>query len=116
HAGTTGTESPEVIPGEDWHRLGAPVCGQSEAPPPVETGQRRITRGTIPSCARASCTDSTENRTDGTHGAGIIRAPVPRPVPRPAPLHPSHAHCGLADGGKARRVGMTLRHEQPVAG
>ena len=36
-------------------------------------GQQRITRGTIPGCARASCTDSTGNRTGGTRGAGIIR-------------------------------------------
>ena len=28
----------------------------------------------------------------------------------------AYAHCGLADGGKARRLGMTLCHEQPVAG
>ena len=42
-----------------------------------------ITRGTIPSRAGASCTDSTGNRTDGTHGAGITRRPGPRIGPRP---------------------------------
>jgi len=52
------------------------------------TDDLRITRGTIPVRARASCTDSTGNRTDGTHGAGIIRRPGPRTGPRPRPLRP----------------------------
>jgi len=29
---------------------------------------------------------------------------------------PSHTYRGLANCGKARQLGMTLRHEQPVAG
>jgi hypothetical protein len=53
-----------------------------------KTGQRRITRGTRRGCARASCTDSTADRTDGTRGAGIIRRPGPRTGPRPRPLRP----------------------------
>jgi len=28
----------------------------------------------------------------------------------------NHAYRGLADCGKACQLGMTLRHEQPVAG
>ena len=37
------------------------------------TDDLRITRGTIPNHARASCTDGTGYRTDGPRGAGIIR-------------------------------------------
>ena len=47
------------------------------------TDDLRITRGLLPACARATCTDSTDHRTDGTHDAGIIRHAVPRTVPRP---------------------------------
>jgi hypothetical protein len=46
------------------------------------TIQRRITRGPLPAYARATCTDSTAHRTDGTRCGGIIRRAVPRPVPR----------------------------------
>src|SRR5262249_19515475 len=49
----------------------------------------RITRGTRPGRARASCTDSTGHRTDGTRGAGIIRRPGPRTGPRLTPLRAS---------------------------
>jgi hypothetical protein len=69
-------------------RLGRPVRGQNEGRPPVETGQRRVTRGTRRGCARASCTDSTGHRTDRTRGAGIIRRPGPRTGPRPRPRVP----------------------------
>jgi hypothetical protein len=48
------------------------------------TDDLRITRGTIPSRACASCTDSTGNGTDCTLGAGIIRRPGPRPTVRQA--------------------------------
>jgi len=48
-----------------------------------EADQWRITSGVLPACARATCTDSTDNRTDGTHDAGIIWHAVPRTVPRP---------------------------------
>ena len=105
------------------------------------TDDLRITRGTIPSRTPASCTDSTDHRTDGTHRAGTIQGAVPRTVPRPRPcvtpscslcvtslrhsrqdsqhtVDPrlSHAYRGLANCGKARQLKMTLRHEQPVAG
>jgi hypothetical protein len=49
------------------------------------TDDLRITRGTRRACARASCTDSTGHRTDGTRGAGIIRRPGPRTGPRRDP-------------------------------
>jgi hypothetical protein len=52
------------------------------------TDELRITRGMPPACARATCTDSTANRTDGCRGAGIIRQAVPRTVPRPKALYP----------------------------
>jgi hypothetical protein len=53
------------------------------------TPDHRITRGTLPACARATCTDGTGQRTDGTRGAGIIRRPGPRLGPHPRP-------CALA--------------------
>ena len=77
------------------------------------TDDLRITRGMLPASARATCTDSTGNRTDSTQGAGIIRRPVPRPVPRPRPLRLAVL---LTVPGKARQPGMTLRHGQPAAG
>jgi hypothetical protein len=105
------------------------------------TDDLRITRGLLPGRAPASCTDSTDHRIDGTRRAGTIHGPVPRTVPRPQPcvtlscslcvtslrhshqnsqhaVDPrlSHAHRGLANCGKARQLGMTLRHGQPVAG
>ena len=52
------------------------------------TDDLRITRGTRRGCARASCTDSTGDRTDGTRGTGIIRRPGPRTGPRPRPCVP----------------------------
>ena len=42
----------------------------------------------LPARARASCTDSTGNRMDGTRGAGIIRRPGPRTGPRSSPVPP----------------------------
>ena len=54
------------------------------------TDDLRITRGTIPRCARASCTDSTGNRTGSARGAGITRRPGPRTGPRPTPLRVGH--------------------------
>ena len=47
------------------------------------TDDLRITGGVLPACAHATCTDSTDHRTDGAHDAGIIRRAVPRTVPRP---------------------------------
>ena len=68
---------------------------------------------------------------------GLSKGPVPRPLPFVTPslftvrnvtaaLAPrlpaccrcalSHAYRGLANCGKARQLGMTLRHKQPVAG
>ena len=49
----------------------------------LKSCRRRITSGVLPACARATCTDSTDPRTDGTQDAGIIRYAVPRTVPRP---------------------------------
>jgi integrase len=57
------------------------------------TDDLRITRGTRRACARASCTDSTGDRTDGTRGAGIIRRPGPRTGPRPRPCVPASCYC-----------------------
>ena len=45
---------------------------------------RRIMRTTAPSTMSASCTDDTDNRTDGTHRAGITWRAGPRTGPRPA--------------------------------
>jgi hypothetical protein len=53
-----------------------------------KTGQRRITRGTIPSRAPASCIDSTCNRTYSMRSAGIIRGSGPRTGPRSRSLRP----------------------------
>ena len=44
------------------------------------TDDLRITRGTLPSRTRPSCTDSTGHCTDDTRRAGIIRQPGPQPV------------------------------------
>ena len=45
----------------------------------LESNRRpRIMRGMRPDRVHASCTDSTEYRTDGTRHAGIIRQPIPR--------------------------------------
>ena len=61
------------------------------------TDDLRITRGTIPGHAPASCADSTEHRTDGTRRAGIIQGPVPRTVPRPRPcVTPSCSLCVMS--------------------
>ena len=104
------------------------------------TDDLRITRGTIPSRAHASCTDSTDHRINGIRRAGTIQGPVPRTVPRPrrcvtlscslCVTSPTHSHQdsqhaagarsviayrGLADCGKACQLGMTPRREQPVA-
>ena len=49
------------------------------------TDDLRITRGLRPGRPGASCTDSTDHRTDGTHGAGNIRSLGPRTGPRPGP-------------------------------
>jgi hypothetical protein len=46
----------------------------------------RIMRTTVPCTVAASCTDDTENGTDGTHRAGIIPWAIPRTIPRP--MHP----------------------------
>ena len=68
---------------------------------------------------------------------GLSKGPVPRPLPFVTPslftvrnvtaaLAPrlpagcrcalNHAYRGIANCGKARQLGMALRHEQPVAG
>ena len=39
----------------------------------------------LPGSAPASCTDSTDHHTDGTHRAGTIQGAVPRTVPRLRP-------------------------------
>ena len=57
---------------------------RNEVQPPVETGQRRITRGLLPRSYGVTCTDSTVDRSDGTGCTGISRRAVPRPVPRTA--------------------------------
>jgi len=54
------------------------------------TDDLRVTRGTRPGRARASCTDSTGNRTGGTRSAGITRRPGPRTGPRLTPLRAGH--------------------------
>jgi hypothetical protein len=62
--------------------LGALVRGRNGAQPPVENRPAAHYEWRA-ACARATCTDSTDHRTDGTHDAGIIRYAVPRTVPRP---------------------------------
>ena len=70
---------------------------RTAGPPGPRTGsgaaELRMTRGTIPSCACASCTDRTGNRIDGTHGAGITQRPCPRTSPRPRPCVPASRYC-----------------------
>jgi hypothetical protein len=41
-----------------------------------------IMRSTAPCTIRASCTDGTDHRTDGTHHARIILRAIPRTIPR----------------------------------
>ena len=119
-------------------RLNTFLLGAGER---VRTAGLPFTRSTATCIERSSCTDNTDHRTDGTRCAGIIPHAVPRTVPRPrlwpppscslcvTTLRHSHqdlgdvvdmrlgiAYRGFANCGKARRVGMTLRHEQPVAG
>ena len=62
------------MPGRSWFPAGAAYRNR--------TDDLRITRGMLPAYARATCTDGTDHRTDGTHDAGIIRHAVPRTVPR----------------------------------
>ena len=57
------------------------------------TDDLRITGGPLPGRARASCTDGTDHRTDGTVRAGIIRRPGPRTGPRPGPCVPASCYC-----------------------
>jgi len=75
------TSSRAEIPGSRWFSSGAAYRNR--------TDDLRITRDTVPARARAGCTDSTRNGTDGTRGAGIIR----RPGPRPGPCVPASCHC-----------------------
>ena len=64
----------------------------------------RYTRGPRPGCARASCTDSTGNNTDGARCAGIIRRPGPRTGPRPRLCVPAILLlCVNAGGHEPRR-------------
>jgi len=49
----------------------------------ARTHDRRIMRTTAPCTSCASRTDDTGYRTDGTHGAGIVRRVGPRTGPRP---------------------------------
>jgi hypothetical protein len=48
----------------------------------IRTADLPFTRSVLTGSARASCTDDTGNRTDGTSCAGIILRVVPRTVPR----------------------------------
>ena len=64
-----------------------PVGGAGGA----RTHDRRIMRSTAPSTVPASCTDDTENGTDGTHHAGIIPRAIPRTLPRPRRPRPPHS-------------------------
>ena len=48
----------------------------------ARTHDRRIMRTTAPRIGRASCTDDTDHRTDGTRCAGIIQRAGPRTGPR----------------------------------
>ena len=48
----------------------------------ARTHDRRIMRTTAPCTMRASCTDDTENGTDGTHRAGITWRAILRTIPR----------------------------------
>jgi hypothetical protein len=65
------------VPGESGFLRGAAYRNR--------TDDLRITRGPRPGRTSASCTDTTDHRTDGTRRAGTIQGPVPRPVPRPRP-------------------------------
>jgi hypothetical protein len=58
------------------------------------TDDLRITRGMLPARARATCTDSTDHRTDGTHDAGIIGTPFHEPF-----------HDSLAERALTRTLG-----------
>ena len=90
------TRRPETAPdGGDVHRMAhkpattgyLTLLTRRHARPQDEGSaigkQRRFTSGVLPACARATCTDSTDHRTDRTQDAGIIRHAVPRTVPRP---------------------------------
>ena len=71
----TATRRTAEMPGSDGFSGGAAYRNR--------TDDLRITRGMRPVHGRASCTDGTGNRLNGTHGAGIIRRPGPRTGPRP---------------------------------
>jgi hypothetical protein len=55
----------------------------------IRTAGLPFTRRTATCTERASCTDDTGNRTDGTHRAGIVRCAGPRTGPRPRPSCPA---------------------------
>ena len=85
------------------------TCRYARAAYRNRTDDLRITRVLLSRSVRASCTDGTENRTDGTRRTGTIHGPVPRSRPL------RHAFL-FTIRGKARQLGMTLRHEPPAAG
>jgi hypothetical protein len=75
------------------------------------TDDLRITRGLLPRRARASCTNGTDHRIDGTLRAGIIRRPGPRTGPRPRALRPHILllHANAADDMDPRLQADTAR-------
>ena len=73
------TRNRTKVPGENGFLGGAAYRNR--------TDDLRITSGVLPACARATCIDSTDHRTDGTHDAGIIRRP----------FHEPFHGCGAAD-------------------
>jgi len=96
-------------PSDDWQRLDAPIRAQHEVHPPVETGQRRITRGLIPRTRGVTCTDSTADRTRSADCTGISRLPVPRPVPRL-----SHRPQVATVESSGLWPGLSQDHERPA--
>ena len=64
---------------EDKSRSNVRPLGAGER---VRTADLPFTRSVLTGCTRASCTDGTGNRTEGSRCAGIVLRVVPRNVPR----------------------------------
>jgi len=90
---TNWHDSPTGLPGPRFRTRPFELCSWAGAAYRNRTDDLRITRGTIPSRTHASCTDTTDHRTDGTLRAGIIRRPGPRTGPRPRPCVPASCYC-----------------------
>jgi len=75
----------------------------------ARTHDRRIMRTTAPCTMRASCTDDTENGTDGTHRAGTIWRVGPRTGPRPTTATATQRYHAPSELRHPERLTMAAR-------